>query len=541
MIRSLRLALALTLAIGSTSLLPAYAATENAVDFEARSISMVLPQEPPQLDSTKATDQVSNRVLGHVMEPLTRYGASGDLVPGVAERWEVREDGATFWLREDARWSDGEPVTAHDFVFSWRKVVDPATASEYAFIMYGIENAVDINEGRMPVESLGVVATEDHRLDVSFTSPIAYFDKLVAFGTFYPVRQDFYESRGDRYAAEAEDLLYNGPFTITRWDHGARIELRKNEMYWDAENIWLNAIHFPYITTDTTATLNLFKDEKIVLAGLDSETMENALDQRWRIQAFNDGSVWFLEFNYRDGRITNNFNLRRALALTFDPFEFVNRVVGIPGVQPGSTIFPSWLRGAEGRLRLEMPPPTPEVNYALAREHLEQARVELGLEEFPPLVLLTGDSPTANRQAEFLQTLWGEELGLEIRIDRQIFKQRLAKMTAGEFDIVAAGWGPDYNDPLTFGDLFASWNLNNRGRYANDALDDWVRLAQGSVDPFERVQAFRGIQEELLRDHAIIPTYERSSIYVIHPQVRGYIRRQISPDPDFSRAWLVEE
>ena len=165
---------------------------------------------------------------------------------------------------------------------------------------------------------------------------------------------------------------------------------------------------------------------------------------------------------------------------------------------------------------------------------------ELGLQEPPELVLLTGNSPTANKQAEFLQTLWKDALGLTVRIDRQIFKQRLAKMTAGDFDLVAAGWGPDYLDPLTFGDLFASWNLNNRGRYDNPALDACVRNAQNSVNPESRVEAFGCIQRILLDDHAIIPTYEQGKIYVIHPAVKGAIRRQTSPDPDLARAWLEQ-
>lgn len=518
----------------------AKAAVGDAVDFENRTITLSLAQEPPQLDSTKATDQVSTRVLGHVMEGLTRYDVSGQLVPGVAEDWEIRADGATFHLREEARWSDGEPVTAHDFVFAWRNAVDPANASEYAFILYGIENAEAIAAGEAPLESLGVEAVGDRRLEVRFARPIAYFDKLMAFATFYPVREDFYRAQDGRYAADAENMLFNGPFTISRWDHGARLNMKKNPDYWDADSIYLNGINHSYITSDTSAVLNLFKDGRIALAGLDSETMQNALDQRWRIQSFNDGSIWFIEFNHREGRPTTSYHLRRAMALVFDPWEFVNRVIGIPGNLPGKTIYPSWLLGAEERLQQEVPPPEPEIDFEQARRQIELAKEELGVDEIPSLVLLTGDSPVANKQAEYLQTMWSETLGLDIRIDKQIFKQRLAKMTAGEFDMVAAGWGPDYNDPLTFGDLFASWNLNNRGRYSNPDLDACVQVAQNSVEPEKRVDAFDCIQRELLDDHGIIPTYERGQIFVIHPAVRGYARRQISPDPDFSRAFLVE-
>lgn len=536
-----RCACLLLAVIAALSAPAALAAAGDALDFETRTLTDALLQEPPQLDSTKATDQVSTMVLGHVMEALTRYDATGALVPGVAERWEVRPDGATFWLRDDARWSDGEPVTAHDFVFAWRNVVDPATASQYAFILSGIENADAITEGEAPIESLGARAVSDHVLEVSFERPIPYFARLVAFATFYPLREDFYRSREGRYAADAEDMLFNGPFMITRWDHGARLHMEKNPYYWDRENIWLNAIHYAYITSDTTALLNLFKDGQIALAPLDSETMEEALRNRWRILSFDDGSVWYIEFNHREGRPTSSYHLRRALALAFDPYEFTNRIVATPGNRPGMSIFPVWLRGHEARLRQEQPPQPPEIDYIEARRQLELAKEELGVDEIPPLVLLTGDSAVANKQAEFLQTLWGDTLGLNIRIDKQIFKQRLEKMTAGDFDMVAAGWGPDYNDPLTFGDLFASWNLNNRGRYSNPDLDACVRKAQTSNDPVERVEAFGCIQHELLDHHAIVPTYERASIYVVQPQLRGFVRSAIGPNIDYTRAWFAED
>src|SRR5262245_11431480 len=169
--------------------------TLSAIDSEKGAITLILADEPPQLDSTRSTDQISFFVLGHTMEGLLRYDEKNRLVPGVAERWEIRPDGATFWLRENAFWSDGKPVTAHDLVFAWQTVVDPATASEYAFIMYPVKNAEAINTGKLKRDQLGVRAVNDRQLEVQFEKPVAFFDKLVAFGIYNPVRQDFYESR----------------------------------------------------------------------------------------------------------------------------------------------------------------------------------------------------------------------------------------------------------------------------------------------------------------------------------------------------------
>lgn len=512
----------------------------GAYDIESRTITRVLAQEPPQLDSTRSTDQVSFFVLGHVMEGLLRYDQNNRLIPGVAERWEIRPDGATFWLREDARWSDGSPVTAHDFVFAWRQVVDPAVASEYAYILYYLRNAEAINAGELPVEDLGVRAVSDRVLEVELERPVAFFDKLVAFGLYFPVSEAFYESRGGRYGADAEDLLYNGPFRIARWVHGAHLRLEKNEQYWNSDEIWLNTIDMPYVTSDSNAVVNLFKDGAVVYAALGAEQLDEAMKLRWDIDAYDDGSVFYLDFNFRPERVTSNYNLRRAMQLVNDSGELVNKVIALPGYRPGVSLFPAWLDGVERPFRSEYPPPLVTPDVAAAREHLELAKQELGVDAIPSLVLLTGDSPLANKQAEYYQNLFKRTLGIDIRIDKQIFKQRLEKMTAGDFDLVAAGWGPDYADPMTYGDLYASWNGNNRGQYSNPELDEQVRIAQNSLDPQTRMDAFGEIQRIMIEDIVHLPNYERGVVYVEVPALEGVVYRAVGTNPDYTYARLIE-
>ena len=446
----------------ASSLTGATATSEVGVDPITKTVTLYLREEPPQLNSSLATDQVSGMVLGHLMEGLLRYDEHNRLAPGMAERWEMTERGATFWLREDARWSDGRPVTAHDFVFSWRLALDPANASEYAFILYPVKNGETINTGNKPISELGVTALDDRTLQVEFERPVAYFDKLVAFSTYAPIRQDFYESTQGRYGSDADTLIYNGPFVLTRWVHGAHVRMEKNELYWDSDRINIKVLDFPYITSDANATINLFKDNKVAYTGLLAENLNDAMEQRWHIQRFMDGSVFFIEFNHREGRVTSNRNLRKAMQHAVDPAELVYKVTKLPGYLPGESLFPVWLRGVNGYFRQEYPAPKTPLNVAKARAYLEKAKHELGVTEIPPLVVLTGDNPLSNTQSEYFQQVFKKHLGLEIKIDKQIFKQRLAKMTSGDFDMVMAGWGPDYDDPLTFGDLFATWNLNNR-------------------------------------------------------------------------------
>ena len=512
----------------------------SGIDFETKTITIAIEDEPPQLDSTRVTDTISFRILGHVMEGLLKYDASNQIVPGVAERWEIRPEGATFWLRGDARWSDGKPVTAHDFVFAWRKVVDPVNASQYAFILYYVKNAEAINTKTLAPDQLGVRALSDRVLEVEFERPVAFFDKLATFGLYFPIREDFYASRGERYAADADDLIFNGPFTMTRWVHGAHVRLEKNPHYWDRDAIRLNAIDMPYVTADATAVINLFKDGSVVSAGLGSEQLDEAMKLRWNLGRYDDGSLWYLDFNFRPDRVTRNLHLRKALQLVNDPGELVNKVIAIPGFRPATSLFPSWLTGISGPFRQEYPPPTVTPDVAKAREHLEIAKRELGLTDIPPLVFLTDDSPTANKQSEYFQSLFRRTLGLEIRIDKQIFKQRLQKTTDGDFDIVAAGWGPDYADPLTYGDLYASWNGNNRGLYSNPALDAQVRIAQNSLDPQVRMKAFAEIQRIMIEDAVHLPNYERGRVFVQDPRLKGVVRRAVGTDPDYTNAYLAE-
>ena len=510
----------------------------GAINEERNSITIALSEEPPQLDSTRSTDAVSFVVLAHTMEGLIAYDQNDQLTPGAAERWEIRDDGATFWIREEATWSDGQPVTAHDFEFAWKRVLDPDTAAQYAFILYPIKNAEAVNQGDLPKEMLGVRAVTDLVLEVDFERPTPYFDKLVAFNTYFPLREDFFESTNGRYGADAAMLLSNGPYILTEWVHGASMVWEKNPYYWNSEKGLLDEIVTAYITNDANANLNLFKDGQIVQTGLTAPMLPTAMEQRWQIDRFMDGTLFFLEFNHREDRVTDNLNFRKALYFAQDPSELVYKVLKEASYLPAESLFPIWIQGLQGAFRKEYPLPKHSLDLEKAREYLDLARQELGLEDFPPIILLTGDSSLSLLAAEYYQELYKKNLGLELRIDAQIFKQRLAKMTSGDFDIVMAGWGPDYFYALTFGDLFASWNLNNRGRYQSEEMDNLVRTAQSELDPQKRMDAFGSIQELINSDVVIIPMYERGVSFVVDPRLKGFKRRSVGPQVDYNYAYI---
>lgn len=527
----------------------ANASGDEAVDARSQRITIALQAEPPNLNSLVTSDQISSFVLSHVMEGLLQYDQHGQLAAGVAERWQLRADGATFWLRSDARWSDGKPVTAADFIFAWRTALAPTTGSPYAAALFPIKNAERINRGELPLSQLGARAVSANKIEVEFERPCPYFLGLTAFFTYYPVREDFYRQHGERYGADASDLLYNGAFTLTRWVHGAHLTLTRNPSYWDRARVHLQQIDVPYFTGDANALFNLYKNGSIALAQLEPETLSDVLERGFPVKQFNTGSMYYWEFNLRSGRLTANKTFRRALQALFDPQLLVNKIVGIPGVRAADSLFPRTIvipknnaeKNNERAFVDVYPPAVPPRGLVRARALLEQARRELGLVKFPPLVLLAGDSPRAQKESEYFQQLLSAGLGLQVRIDKQIFKQRIEKMQRGDFDIAAAAWGPDYDDPMTFGDLLASWNENNRGRYNNPEYDHWVSVAQNTADPALRLQAFVEMQRLMLTDVPLLMAYENTQIYVQHPQLRGVNRSIFGGDPNFHFAEIIPE
>ncbi|MBT4163033.1 MAG: peptide ABC transporter substrate-binding protein [Gammaproteobacteria bacterium] len=509
----------------------------SPVDAERQWIRLAMTQEPPNLNSMRSTDLVSYFLLGHINEGLLRYDRRGRLIPGVAESWQVEADRITFKLRADARWSDGTAVTAHDFVFTWRKVNDPVEAAPFAAIMYPIRNAEAVQRGELPLSELGVYAIDDRTLVMELERPCGYCLSLMPHGTFFPVKASFYEEQGARYGSEATHLLANGPFVLSEWVHESRLTLKKNPNYWNSEAIQLNEIEIAYITSDNRTRLNLFRDGQIAFARLGSETVKDAVDQGMRLRTFLSGGIAYVWFNMREGRATTNLALRRAVQAAFDANEYVNQVVAIPGYKPTTTLFPSWLKGTDGRFVDEYPPPDFEQGTRQVNALMAQAQLELG--EIPPLTILTVSSPTGAKVAEYFQGMLKQSLGIEALVDQQSFKQYLNKSRQGDFDLGLSSWYPDFDDLVTYADLLGSYNANNRGRFVNREYDEWLEVLQRSVDPKERFGAAAEMQRIIVEQVPVLPTAETGSAYLVHPKLKGMIRRVIGQDPDFTYARVV--
>lgn len=499
------------------------AVVAQAVNVANQTVQLALTTEPPDLNSLTSTDNVSFFVLLHTQEGLLTYDANDRLTGGVAEQWKMDGTEVEFTLRPDARWCDGRPVTAQDFVYAWRTALDPATASRYAFILYPLQNAEKIHRGESSPDTLGAVAVDEHHLRVTLEKPTAYFPSLTTFPTYFPVREDVYRAQQGRYAADANKTLCNGAFQLTQWVHGASLVLEKNPHYWQADRVNLQAIRIPHISNDPNTLFNLYLSGDIAMTELGNDTVRQALQHRLHIESFGNGMLTYLEFNVRPERATADSNLRQTIAALISRSTLVNKVIAAPGTVPATRFFPQWFSQVPTAGSDNPPLPTNTPPHTA------------------PLTLLIYDSPAVVRQAEYLQTVLKDRAGIDIIIDRQIFKQKLAKLAAGDFDLALSAWGPDYNDPMTFADLLHSRNENNHGAYHNPEYDALVEQAAILPDGAARNALFANMESLIERDLPVFPLTEPGIVYVQHPQLDGVVRRRFGGDPDLRFARILPE
>ncbi len=505
-------------------------------------ITLYLNTEPPSLNTVVSDDNTSYEIIDHISEGLLGFDLDNRLVPGVAERWEFDpRRGATFHLRQNARWSDGSAVTAGDFVFAWRQAVDPRVGSGYAYIMYPVKNGEAINKGRLPVEALGVSALDDHTLNVELERPTPYFLSLTAFSVYRPIKEGFYRQRGQRYAAGAEDLLYNGPFVIKRWIHGADLLLEKNPRYWNRDTVSIEQIAYPYFTSDPSTVLNLYRDGRISMAALSEQGIEIALQEHYNIRVKEPGVVNYLRFNLRPERATHSYSLRRAIQAVINPVELQGRIIGSPGTEPGVSLFPAWMR----RRFMD--------NLALyAAEPLDDAAIEALLakaaheapgEDVHTISLLIPDDAGSGKLAEYLQQVFAERLSIRLKIDRQTFKQLLAKAEAADYDIVFYSWAPDFDDPLAYANALVQRYADGSRVYQDAEADHIYEIAATSDNAAERKAAFRELHRIVVDRIPLIPIIvtggSQFALYVQDPRLQRVRRSNIAGDPNFNYARLV--
>ena len=494
---------------------------EEPAEESKKILRYSLTADVPTLDQHLA-NSIPSATVGHqIFEGLIRT-YQGEVRPGIAEDWDMSEDGTvyTFYLR-DAQWSDGEPVTAQDFEYSFRRLLDPETASGYAFIGMALKNANAVNKGEVPVEELGVRAIDEKTLEVELENPAGYFLSMLSMMQFAPTRQDYVEEFGKDYAANAENNAYNGPFIVKEWRHEDRLILEKNPNYWDADSINLDEVHI-IIVPDQMTALAMFEDGELDMVEVPAEVVSQYEDD---VEYYYNGANDFIKLQMDGSSPLENKDLRLALNYALDRQEFIMLSTG--GLyDPNPRYVLPQVNGVDGEYGDEYPyeayPVEGDVDTAL--EHLDAAMEALGVSDPSEieLELLTTDVERTRKEAEIIQDDLESKLGIKINIRQVPYKQRLEMEGNKDFEMVVTGWAPDYSDPMTYLELWTTDSGYNHGSYSNPDYDAKIELARTSTDPQERMDAMFEAEKILLEDGAIIPLQLRRIAMLTNPDLVGF-------------------
>ncbi|MCU9615338.1 peptide ABC transporter substrate-binding protein [Caldibacillus lycopersici] len=501
----------------------------------------------PSMDPSLATDESSFVYLAATMEGLYRLDASAKPVEGIALNHEVSEDGLTwtFHLREDAFWENGDPVTANDFVYAWRRAVDPATGSEYGpYMMNGvIKNASKVSAGELAPEELGVYADGDYTLVVELENPTAYFESLTTFGTFLPLNEAFVEEQGDKFATSSDTLLANGPYTMENWESTSNSwELVKNDKYWDASTVQMDKLTFQVVKEVQTA-VDLYEEGTVDRVDLTSDLVDlYSTDDNYQITP--DTFVYYIKFNQTTNEALANKNIRAALSRAYDKEALVDEILNngslvANGIVPADfTPLPDTgedFREVSGDL----------VTYDLekAKEFWQKGLDELGTDAVE-IELLTDDDDTTKLMVEYIANQLETNLtGLSVNIKQVPKEQRLDLDSKMDFEAQVTRWGPDFLDPYTYMNLFVTDSGNNKMGYSNPKYDELVfaTASELATDNAARYQNFLQAEKILFEDAAIAPIYQSSRAQLVSPKVQGVHINPFGPTYEYKWAYVGSE
>lgn len=509
--------------------------TPKTVDA-AKTISLNAGMEPTGLNTLTSTYAIEFSLFNHMYENLVTLDDDDNTVPGAAESWDYDEDTLTytFHLRKDGVWTNGDPVTAKDFEFAWSQALNPEVASDYAYFLYFIKNAEKYFNGEVTWDEVGVKVVDDYTLEVTMEQPTPYALFLFSFGTLAPINQRFYEAVGaDLYSTEAQYFCTNGPFALTEWSHNDKIVMQKNDAWHGAADVEVEEIDWKIIT-DANAALSSFLAGDLDMVGLGTgELIKQATAAGATIQSYTDGSAFYIYFNNND-QYLSNVNLRRALFNAIDAQKEIDTVwqndnepmtsFTAPGVAAADgTSF----AGKVGELY------APSRDQEKAKEYLATALSELGCtvdDLSAHLSIDCGDSATSTAEASFYQEQWRQVLGIEVTVNPMITKQGSQNRKTGNYVMSITGWGPDYNDPNTFLDMWVTDGGNNQTGFSNERYDELIDLAAKETDLEKRESYFIECEQIIADQLPIGPAFWRAPSYACSDKIKGGMHRSTFQD-----------
>jgi oligopeptide transport system substrate-binding protein len=496
---------------------------------DTRTIVYNIEEQPRSIDPALTTELISGSVIQHVFEGLTNLGPNVSVEPGVAERWDVSEDGLQydFYLRDDSLWSDGLPVTAHDFVYSWTRVLTPETGAYYYSIMTCIEGAEEFYnwdpDSGEPRATLGIEAITDHHLRVRLTHPVPFFLQLMAFMTYMPVRQDIIEEHGRTWELSEETYIGNGVYRVSEYERDYMIGMELNPTHRDRETTQIENLVWYMIPESQSEYIAYLTNSIDITYGVPYPTLPEIRESiPEHLQNLPWIGIYYVSFNHRAERPAfQDPRVRRAFALALDRARIGLEVT--EGTRRGAVTF--------------VPPGVPDADYVSdfaansgdlvpnyqpdeARRLLAEAGYPNG-EGFPDVAYIFNTSQDHARVAEMMQAAWRRELNVNVRLENMEWQVYLDNRREGNFDFGRGGWLGDYVDPMTFLDIWMTNNSNNRNHYSNLEFDRLIEQAWQTRDREEYFRLCHEAERSLLADGAAIPVYYYSNTFLQNPAIEG--------------------
>lgn len=547
---SLLLVLTLVLSVFLAGCFGGDTAEEGNTGNESEGGSSDAPQELrvmetsaiPVMDTILASDTVSFTTMNNVNEGLYRVNADQETVPALADgEPEVNEDGTvyTFKIKEGAVWSNGDPITANDFVYAWQRALDPDSGSSYGpYLMEGkIKGASEVfNDGADP-STLGAVAKDDQTLEVTLEKPVSYFVSLMAFPTFFPQNQAFVEEQGENYATSADTILYNGPFVLENWDGSSDGEwvYAKNTEYWDADNVALEKITFNEVKDAQTAVNAYESQEADITTKLSSELVPQ-YEGDPNMVSWLEPTVFWIKMNQTNEAL-QNLNIRKALAMAIDKQSLTDNIFNNGSIPANYAVPKEFVQHPDtGEDFREGNGDMLTYDVDAAKEAWAKGLEELGVDSLE-LRYLGGDTEAAKTSDEFIQNQLETNLeGLTIKLESVPFSVRLERDKALDYDLQMAGWGPDYLDPISFSDLWITDGGNNHMAFSSEKYDKLLKDAETTYanDPAKRFETLQEAEKVLLEEEAaIVPIYQRQANILVNEKVNKFTYHFVGPEYSF--------
>ncbi|MCG4284134.1 peptide ABC transporter substrate-binding protein [Lacticaseibacillus paracasei] len=479
------------------------------------------------MDNAHITDVISGQAAVDTGDGLYRYKGK-KLEPAVATKVVKPTNNGltyTFNLRK-TKWSNGDPVTAKDFVFAWKRAADPKTKSEYAYLFSGIKNADDITAGKKAASTLGVKAEGDYKLVVTMDRPVPYFSTMMVNPVFFPLNQKTVDKYGKKFGTQSKYLVFNGPFKLTNWNGtGNSWDEVKNTSYWNAKQVKLDKIHVQVVKDSNTAA-NLFATKKLDDAVLTGEiAKQHAKDKDY--VGDKQGRTTYLDMNEEKVPDFKNLKLRQAVAMAINRDEFANKVIG-DGSFGISTITPE-NSGSNPKTGEDFSKEAAKESKTVQTYDLKKAKQlwAEGLKEVgkssEDVTLTTDDTDVAKKSAEYLQSALEQLPGMKVSISSVPFKTRIQRSLDGSAQFILSGWQGDFPDPISFLDLYTTGNTYNFSHWSNKQYDDLIKASKGTDANSEtkRYDDLLKAQELLSKESPVATLYQTVQGHLRNPKLKG--------------------